>query len=152
MSAGEPRSVPDAPLVLEYAKPWHAPRWFRTVRVLLWIELFATAIAAALCVFEVETIVASGPALFLIGVILLIFGSLARRPLAMVLGGELMCVVIMVFLLINLLRWSPGEARVPVSVIACLQTLAGVAVACVEFWRERSAPVIAPSAQAVEGP
>jgi hypothetical protein len=102
-------------------------------------------------VIDVETIVGSGPALFLVGLLLLIFGSLARERRVTILGAEMMLIVVSVLLLILLNRWGPRAAQIPVSVIACAQALGVAALTCVIIWRDPLLPAAVPLADPVRG-
>lgn len=136
-SAKDDPAAPIAMPVLDYAPLALAPRWGRTIRVLLWIDIGLSVIATIACVFEVETIVATGPCLLILGFLLIAFGRRGRQNYAVVAGAELIGIVVMVFALINLLDWSPRKAQVPVSWIACLQVAVASALAARALYRSR---------------
>lgn len=92
------------------------PRWLRPLLALMVLFLVGGTLAAWV---DVESILVSGPMLFLIGVFLTVSARRRRdMPVRLVAGGSLAFPVFCV-LLINLCGWGPSEAQQPISVL-CL--------------------------------
>ena len=121
---GDPLRV----IPLEYAKPDDAARRLRRWRwisqcclILSWV---CCAVALALIVYvEVESVLVTGPILFLLGLALLIGGVAMRRPLTASIGAAHCGVCVLFFALVNLLQWSPREAKWPFSVMGAVYTV-----------------------------
>ena len=112
-------------LPLQYAPP-AAPRplWRRISRVCLvaaWVICFAGVL---LLIYETETVVGTGPALFVLGVLVLTGGLLTRQRLAAFVGGCHCGICLLFFGLVNMLGWSPDEARTPFLLMGKLYTIA----------------------------
>jgi hypothetical protein len=87
---------------------------------LCWVQVGGATAAAVAAFVEVETIIAFGPAIALLGMVLALV-SLQSTFLNLLLFG-LLCPVTTsaIALLIAWLEWSPGEAAVPVPVLLTL--------------------------------
>jgi hypothetical protein len=93
-----------------------APRWLRPLLTLMVLFLAVGTIAAWV---HVESILVSGPILFLVGVFLAVWTRRQRNiPIRMVACGALAFPVFCV-LLINFYGWGPRDAQRPISVL-CL--------------------------------
>ena len=102
---------PDLP---RFQRP--VPRWLRPLLTLLVLFLAVGTLDAWV---DVESILVSGPMLFLVGIFLAISARRRREmPLGLVACGSLAFPLFCV-LLINLCGWGPSEAQQPISVL-CL--------------------------------
>jgi len=88
-------------------------RWRAAMRVLLVIGLFLSVGAWIALLVQVETVIFSGPVLVLAGVGTLLAGWRGSyRPAAYV-GAAHVAISLLFFVLVNLLQWGPGDARLP---------------------------------------
>jgi hypothetical protein len=92
----------------------------KLVRVLLAATWSICAIGTALIVWEVETVLFTGPVLFLAGAGLLGFAWACRYVSAGALGVLHMGVCVLFFSLVVALRWGPNAARIPFMVMSIL--------------------------------
>jgi hypothetical protein len=90
----------------------------RTLAIGLWaLQLVAAAIAFFACLVDVESIVGTGPALSIVGLLL----ALATRRLnswsavAFGLSGPLVCALGAALIAVG--DWSPGEAQQPITIL-----------------------------------
>jgi hypothetical protein len=109
-----PEPIPVIPLA--YADPgtierFRAWRWVN--RICLIVGGFASFIAWLLLFFQVETVLGSGPVLFLTGGLMVTGGLLRRRPWMWGIGICHCAICLLFVLLVNLLHWSPADARGP---------------------------------------
>lgn len=145
--AGTPTQTATPALpVLSYATPGWRPRWQRTIRVLLILGVIVAAVAVPFCAQDVESIMATGPALLLIGALLLICSILDRDRWAMVAAIQHGSAVIGVALLIAGLQWSPRVAQRPVTAIVCANAVVVFILACVAIGKRRIVDAIASEA------
>jgi hypothetical protein len=126
-------SEPIPVLPLEYeqvdATRAHAGRWLRLLVVL---SSAACAVATALIpVVDVETVIISGPVIFVMGAAILIAAMRVRSPWHAVLGAGHCAICLLFFMFANWMGWGPPEARVPFAIMGLAYTLlSGVA----SFW------------------
>lgn len=95
-------------------------RWTLVLSALTW------CIGWCLMIFvDVETVIGSGPILFLLGVMLLITQiPLTKRSRATALLGGLNVLLPILFTsLVNLLHWSPSDAELPFGIMGSLAIL-----------------------------
>ena len=115
-------------------------RW-RIAAVLVTVT-WSLAIAALILVWttEIESIVISGPILFVVAVVALIFAAVARARLFIIAAAVETIVPVAIFLMIYLAELSPGRSYVPVTLIA-LGYLGGLAPLGLIAWRTRDVTV-----------
>jgi hypothetical protein len=128
-------------IALEYANPVGdgSPRWRRIVRVTHWAALAACA-AATLIIGAVTTrygvliAVVIAPA----GVLITVGAAINRDWRSLTLGVGHVGVCLLFVLLVNLLRWAPDTAHVPMTIMGTCYTLAAswLAVRWGVLWRE----------------
>jgi hypothetical protein len=127
----DPEAPPPAPipvLPLEYAPPTDATTrsrtWRRIARVCLAAAWPACVVAVAAIHYKTESVIGTGPVLFTLGLLTLLGGLFTRdRPVAGV--GACHCGICLLFFgLVNLLEWSPDEARNPFLVMGTVYTFA----------------------------
>ena len=113
-------------LALEYA-PASAddrPRWRAVARISLVLAWMTCLVAAFLIAqVDVESVLATGPILFTLGLIGILAGALTRQRLPLFLGVAHCSVCLLFFFLVLLLEWSPDAARTPFIVMGSLYTL-----------------------------
>jgi hypothetical protein len=109
-------------LTLEYAPPSLMGRR-RVLRITGWLSIATLVIGTIACIIEVESVIASGPAISVIGLIMVIYG-LSRRPKALWVPGLAHLLISGLFVgLVNGLNWSPRRAQVPFSVMSVIYTI-----------------------------
>ena len=89
------------------------PKLFITQWVLLVVAWLTCAIAWALVLFEVESVIATGPVIFFLGVLLIILGAVSGNPQAVLTGVAHCAVCLLLFFLVLILNWSPTQAEGP---------------------------------------
>lgn len=90
------------------------PRLVAWTRVLIAIGWFACIVALGLIIIvDVETVLATGPILFLIGLASIVTGLLANYRRAAIVGASYAGVSLLFFLLVNIFEWSPAQAKWP---------------------------------------
>jgi hypothetical protein len=89
----------------------------------LFFNLIALAPIVVGVFIEVESIVVTGPLLFLLGIATIITGQKSRHPSAWVVGSAQCAVCLFILALILILDWSPRQAQVPVSAAAVAYAL-----------------------------
>jgi hypothetical protein len=141
-AAEDARGAPLAVLPLEYAPPVidEHPHWRWVVRKSLLLAWPVCCVGVlVLIAFHVESVVVSGPVLFTLGVLAAVGGVFTRDRFAVCLGVTHCAVCVLLFLLVNLLRWSPREAAHPFAVMGSIYTLATLAPTAWYFARARRA-------------
>jgi hypothetical protein len=117
MRDADPNPVPVPVIPLDYADP--APdrrrrfllRWSRRAAAL---ALFVCAAAwVALRFVKVESVLITGPILFVLGVLTLVGGVITGHRLFTGLGAMHCAVCVLFVTLVNTQRWSPRDAREP---------------------------------------
>ena len=126
-------SHPIPVLPLDYA---HAdatrPHSGRRLRLLVILTWAACAIATVLIpVVDVESVIVTGPVIFVMGGATLIAGLRVRSPWHEVVGAGHCAICLLFFMFANWMRWGPGEAHTPFALMGLAYTLlSGVA----SFW------------------
>lgn len=131
-----------APLkVLEYHVPLAgepgAGRWSWVGRWTAALAWAACAAGTALIFWEVESVMATGPVLLILGVLLTVAGLVARRTLWALLGSGHVAVCVLFVALVNLRDWSPRQAEAPFEAMSVLYTLASAAPSWLAFRRRQ---------------
>ena len=105
---------------LEYAADpaGNTPRlrkWLRFLAHAAWL----TCILAWLLILypTVESVLVSGPLIFLLGAALLIVAWRVGSPRHMILGASHCAICLLFFMLVQQLKWGPGAARTPFAVM-----------------------------------
>jgi hypothetical protein len=109
---------------------------FRGVLVIL--QVLGMFLATAFAADEIESILVSGPALSLAGILIAFLAYLRRAVRAFYFGVYAPTASLVCFLLIYTQRWGPPEARIPISSLMILLTLAAIpfgAMAVYDFSR-----------------
>src|SRR5688500_1027572 len=125
-----PAPVPVIPLALDYADATGRRRrlWLRAGR---YAAAFAWLLCAAAWVLlrfvDVETVLVTGPALFLVGTAALTAGLAARRRLLASLGAAHCAVCVLFVALVRLRTWGPDDARDPFTWMGAAYMLAVLA-------------------------
>lgn len=111
-------------------------RWVQGTRWLLWIGWAVCALAWVLiAAVDVESVVGTGPALFLIGLATVVAGARARYPAAWGLGLAHCAICIVFVALINLLSWNPSQAAGPFTVMGLAYTVVTLPICIIVFGR-----------------
>ncbi|WP_182864872.1 hypothetical protein [Stieleria mannarensis] len=76
--------------------------------------LIGSPIASAAAMYDVESIVISGPVLALIAIVLAIFAGRPDLRALWMISGAMIAMAIGCFLTIFLMEWSPAEAQIPI--------------------------------------
>jgi hypothetical protein len=131
-----PYRAPDVPFdVARESAPRGAYFWVR-----LWISLqmLVAVVGTAAAFVDVETIVATGPILSIVG----IFGTIAsvrrRFHFGTLVSASGPAVSVAIFLIIFLLNWSPGRAQEPVPDMGAAYMAVVCASGLVALWQTRS--------------
>lgn len=112
--------------MLQEAGPYPR-RWASAARWLLVAGAASCAIGYLVMILvDVETVMGSGPVLFLLGVALMVVGAHLERWRAFAVGLAHVCICILFTVLVNSLNWSPGEAYPPFALMGGVYTLAMV--------------------------
>lgn len=136
----QPQLEPVPVLPLEYAPPVAAGgrAWRRIVLVCLAAGLLTCAGAAFIIYADhVESVVLTGPVLFVTGLLTLLGGLFTRNRAASVVGAAHCGICLLFLLLVNLRRWSPNDAYVPFTVMGTIYTLAIIAPTLYAFSKAR---------------
>jgi hypothetical protein len=106
------------------AEPLAYPRWLRpVVRGLLYTAVGWCLIAWGLIWVEVETVLGTGPALTILGILIMAAGW--KVDVRAVLIGAAHCgICVMFVLLVNLYVWSPADAHQPFVVMGVIYIVA----------------------------
>lgn len=86
-----------------------------------------------LCLVKVETVLVTGPILFVLGALTLLGGLLTGRPLFSVIGAAHCFICVLFAALVNALRWSPRDAHDPFTWMGLVFT-AAVTVPTLMAW------------------
>jgi hypothetical protein len=109
-----PDPLPAIPL--QYATPQTTPRRRSAGAVTwcLWAGWVGCAIAVALIpIAGVESVLLTGPVIFLLGLMAVLGGAWARAPWAVAAGAGHCAACALLVVLVNLLNWSPDRATDP---------------------------------------
>ena len=126
----EPRPV----IALDYAPP--SPRatiWRAIVRWTVPLSWLCCVVGTFAILVEVESVLVSGPVLFVLGLLTLIGGKMTGRRWVTGLGWGHVGICILYVGLVNLRGWSPSEAEAPFAVMSIVYTLATVAPSVMVF-------------------
>src|SRR5262245_12079483 len=119
-----PQPMPVIPLEYEHPTVAAAARPGRALRVLAIVTWTACVVAWALIVnVDVETVVASGPIIAILGGMLGIRGLLERRYGFAVLGAAHIAICLLFVVLVNLFQWSPRDADKPFTVMGAMHVI-----------------------------
>ena len=137
MSDADPNPVPVQVIPLDYADP--SPD--RRRRFLLRWSRYAVGLALLncsvgwilVCFVKVESVLVTGPILFVLGALALLGGFLTGRPLFIVIGAAHCFICVLFTALVNALRWSPAQAHDPFTLMGLLFT-AAIAVPTLMAW------------------
>jgi hypothetical protein len=99
----------------------------RTSRCLTILQTIGVEVATLLALFEIRTIVASGPLLSALGLAIAYIAFRRNRPLGLCFGLAAPTASVFCFSLIHGLDWGPDRARMPVLVILVVVALFHVA-------------------------
>jgi len=106
------------------------------------LAVIAWGICVVACVLlvgvDTETVVATGPAVFLAGTVMVVHGVRRRDRWTWILGLAHCAICAFFVVLVNLYRWGPGDAHVPFAVMGVAYTLA-VAWPTYMIWARRRA-------------
>lgn len=119
------------PITAATTKP--AIRYFsiNTATILLLSTIICGLIAEA---YEHETIVGSGPVLFLVGATLFVLALRLRQILTAVIGALSVLVCVLVVFLINYNGWGPVEGDAPITVIIWVYAFIVVPLSVWSLW------------------
>jgi hypothetical protein len=93
----------------------------------LWTGWIGCAIAVTLIpIAGVESVLLTGPIIFLLGLMAVLGGAWARAPLAVAAGAGHCAACALLVVLVNLLDWSPHRARDPFLWIGGVYTVASL--------------------------
>jgi hypothetical protein len=111
MAEREP--IPVIPL--QYASPASAsPRWSRVIPWCLWVGWGSCVTAVGLiAVVSVESVLITGPVIFLLGLMAILGGTWTRATWTLVTGVAHCGICILFMMLVNVWNWSPSYAREP---------------------------------------
>jgi hypothetical protein len=136
MASGPP-PLPVIPL--EYAKPADGEARVRPWRLINYSALIAgaavTVLGSALIWINVESVLASGPALMLVGFTMLVGGFRRQKPFIWGLGAAHCAVCVLFVALVNLLNWGPRQAEQPFAVMSGAYNLLTLPVAVLAWVR-----------------
>ena len=119
-----PDPVPVLPLEYAPASADDRPRWRGVARICLVLAWMTCLVAAFLIAqVDVESVLATGPLLFTLGLVGILAGAFTRQRLPLFLGVAHCSVCLLFFFLVLLLEWNPQEARTPFIVMGSLYTL-----------------------------
>lgn len=93
------------------------------------VGVFAYVVAYAASLLEIETVMGSGPLLTALGVWLAVAAGRAQQPAGVLLGVGFIILAITLFVTVNVLSWSPGEAREPFAFIGAFTGMLVVGLA-----------------------
>ena len=114
---------------LQYAEPERQlrPRWYRTGRIGVALGWLCCLVALALILHEVESVLFTGPILFVIGAVVIVSGAFMRDRWVVLLGAGHCTVCVLFVALVNLRSWNPADARLPFIVMGAAYTLVAAA-------------------------
>jgi hypothetical protein len=121
--------LPPIPVIpLDYAKPAEAGRR-RYLRVAEIVSITACVIAWAFLTFvDVESVLVSGPVLFLLGAALFVGGLVHRDRRSVVFGAAHASVCLLFVGLVNLFGWGPSEAKHPFALLGGIYAMGLVGI------------------------
>ena len=133
-------SDPVPVIPLEYAAdpagtPSRLRWWLRFLARAAWI---ACVLAWLAILVDVETVLASGPVILLLGAGLFVLAWRARSPRHMVIGAAHCAICLLFFVLVQRMHWGPQAARVPFAVMGA--AYAAAAAVATTFQPSRARP------------
>jgi hypothetical protein len=118
-------------IALEYEHPQvaAAARPSRKARVTVMAAWLVCALSWLLIVgVDVHSVLITGPVIAVLGLMIAIRGIIERRPRFTVLGAAHVGICLLFVVLVNLFRWSPGDAKTHFAVMGAIHVVAsGVA-------------------------
>ncbi len=100
------------------------PEEQRGLRAIASLLLLCTVTATCICWYEVQSIVGSGPALILIGIIMVIIAKRHKNNLGVWIGLSPLFISILCSVIIMAFNLNPPDAQMPISVIITIYALA----------------------------
>lgn len=94
----------------------------RHLRICLGLQCTTIVVGVAAAFYDIESIVATGPILFFIGIPVVILSRRLGLTSGLTFGISGPAISLLCLVLINLLGWSPADAQLPVSTIAAIYT------------------------------
>ena len=88
------------------------------LKVCVFLQMLVVVVGLGLSFWAIETILGSGPVLFLAGFMTAFLSYRRRFPLGSILGTSGPLFALLIFGLINILDWGPDDAKQPVPLIA----------------------------------
>lgn len=143
----EASPIPVIPL--EYAKPGN-PQWHRRWAIAAGVALVVSALDVLvgwmlIALVHAETVLATAPVLFALGLILLVASWRLKLLLVGILGLAHCAICLLFTMLVNVFQWGPRQATKPFTIMGGLYLVAVVlpmtAVALMRLWRMRPAAV-----------
>src|SRR3954469_14625378 len=111
-------SDPVPVIPLEYARPERPVRGLRlALRICHVFSLVVCAIAFSVLFVNVESVLVTGPVIFLLGLAMLGIGAGTDDWVKAGFGIGHVCICVLLFVLVNRYRWSPREADIPFKLI-----------------------------------
>lgn len=102
---------------------------FRLLRILLGLQLATLAVGLCVAAVHIESIVATGPLISVFGFLLAGVSLQKGVGLGVFAGASAPAFSLAIFLTINLLGWSPSDARLPVPILGLFYAAVLVAMA-----------------------
>lgn len=115
-------------------------RWITAARWLVAAGGVVCALALALLPVSVESVLFTGPLLFLIGVAMIVAGNLTRYLLAALLGTAHCTICILFFALVQIRNWGPTSARERFVAMGVLYAIAVIPVSMLAWLRPPRPP------------
>jgi len=97
-----------------------AQKW---LNIFLFLQLLAAIIATSLAWFDIETILGTGPGGSVVGVIVFVMAFRLKDKPSLYIGLSAPVFALGCTLLIMILNWGPGDARIPIPIILTIYTL-----------------------------
>jgi uncharacterized membrane protein HdeD (DUF308 family) len=105
----------------EYIEPIRERRSMaQWMHYLLWFQAGCSAVALPVMLIQIERIIPMGIFFSLLGVFLAVAAYRNKQPRATWIGVCSICFCVAILLIINLGRWSPDDARVPVPILSAI--------------------------------
>lgn len=132
-------SEPIPVIPLAYADPGDQPRsgWNTTAAIAAALALSCVIVGWLLLMWEVESVLATGPALFILGAIMTICGVRLGAHWYIWQGSVHCALCLLFFALVNVRNWSPQHAEKPFMLMGGLYALAASVSAAIR-WLSRT--------------
>ena len=117
---GEMETAPRPVIPLEYAQPTTARRaraWWLAARACVVLCGLCLFVGWVLLFFDVETVIVTGPLLFVLGLALAVSAWRLKLMPAVMLGIGHCSICVLFVTLVNVRNWSPSEAEIPFRVL-----------------------------------